>query len=67
LKLPVVSHEVPTFTELKAIDPEFYRKGKRGEWQEVFTPDLYDLFWEHNGKTMLRFGYPHLPPVRKAA
>jgi len=67
LKLPIISEEIPTFGELKAVDSNFFRKGKRGEWQEVFTPELYDLFWQHNGATMTRFGYPHLPPLRKAS
>lgn len=67
VKLPLLSEEIPTFTELKSVDPGFFRKGQKGEWHEVFTPELYDLFWQHNGKTMLRFGYSHLPPLRKAA
>jgi hypothetical protein len=67
LKIPIVSETIPTFGELKSVDPQFFRRGRRGEWQEVFTPELYDLFWEHNGKTMLKFGYKHMPPARSAA
>ncbi len=64
LNLPIVSQEIPTFRELKTVDPNFFRRGKKGEWQEVFNADLYDLFWQHNGATMTRFGYAHLPPIR---
>jgi hypothetical protein len=67
LKMTVVSELIPQFGELKAVDPQFFRRGKRGEWQEVFTPYLYDLFWERNGETMLKLGYPDLPPPRPEA
>jgi hypothetical protein len=63
----VESDLIPTFGELQSVDPQFFRKGKRGEWQEVFTPELYDLFWEHNGATMAKFGYPDLPPPKPEA
>ncbi|MCE9567926.1 MAG: sulfotransferase domain-containing protein [Planctomycetes bacterium] len=66
LGVPIVSKEIPTFKELKTVDPQFFRKGQKGEWQEVFTADLYDLFWQHNGATMTRFGYAHMPPLRPA-
>ncbi len=64
LQLPVISDVIPTFRELKAVDPQFFRRGQRGEWQEVFTRDLYDIFWENSGSTMEKFGYLHLPPAR---
>ncbi|MFO0826394.1 MAG: sulfotransferase domain-containing protein [Gemmataceae bacterium] len=67
LRMPVVSREVPTFKDLKSVDPKFFRKGQRGEWQEVFTPDLHEMFWKHNGETMTRFGYLKDPAVRRAA
>ncbi len=61
LNLPVLSETVPTFAELKAVEPQFFRRGTQGGWIELFTPELLDLFWEHNGATMKRLGYGEAP------
>jgi hypothetical protein len=57
LRLPAVSDAVPTFGDLNSARPLHFRSGKGGEWRELFTPELHDLFWKHNGETMARFGY----------
>lgn len=57
LTLPVVSEALPSFGELKTSDPRFFRRGSAGGWRELFTPELLDLFREHNGAAMRRFGY----------
>jgi hypothetical protein len=67
LDLPVVAEDVPTFDELKAKQPLLFRKGRKNEWQEVFTPELHRLFWDHNGETMIRLGYAETTERRKAA
>jgi hypothetical protein len=54
-----VSDHIPAFGELKEADGTFFRRGVAGGWRDEFPPDLLDLFWQKNGPTMLRHGYPH--------
>jgi hypothetical protein len=59
LRLPVrILHtQVPSFEELKAKNPELYRRGKSGSWRDEFPPDLLPLFWETHGEVMRRLGF----------
>jgi hypothetical protein len=47
----------PSFQELHATVPWFFRKGKSGSWYEEMPPHLHDLFLERHGDTLLRLGY----------
>jgi hypothetical protein len=66
IRLRPVSDTIPTFAELQAVDPNFFRSGSVSGYRNEFPPDLLELFWEHNAKTMLRLGYTR-NPGRKAA
>lgn len=57
LGLRPLEEAVPTFDELNAVNPRFFRKGARGDWREVFTPELTELFWKHNSGAMELAGY----------
>jgi hypothetical protein len=35
----------------------FFRSGKSGQWQEYFTPEVYDRYVQESGATLLRLGY----------
>jgi hypothetical protein len=35
----------------------FFRSGTSGQWQEYFTPEVYDRYVQENGATLLRMGY----------
>lgn len=65
--LPVINEHIPSFEELNAVGKRFFRKGTSGTWDEVFTPDLHQLFWKNNGATMTRMGYRKEAPKRAAA
>lgn len=58
LGLRPITEGVPTFDELNAVNPKFFRKGKRGGWREVFTPELTELFWRQSRDAMKLAGYP---------
>lgn len=47
----------PSFRELHAAVPWFFRKGKVGSWRQEMPPDLQKLFLERHGDTLLRHGY----------
>lgn len=57
LALKPVSDSIPTFAELNAIDPNFFRKGGRGGNRDEFPAELRDVFWAVNGPGMRRLGY----------
>jgi len=35
----------------------FVRKGKAGQWEKYFTPELHSIFRERNGQAMIELGY----------
>ncbi len=53
---------VPSFQELHAIMPWFFRSGKPGSWPREMPPRLQQLFLEKHGDTLLRLGYPEGVP-----
>lgn len=48
---------MPTFEELHAKWPSFFRRGKKGSWRDDMPPDLHDLFWRFHGRAMQAVGY----------
>ena len=48
---------IPSFEELHAQWPQFFRKGKSGSWQQEMSQELQTLFWEHHGSIMKELGY----------
>ncbi len=52
-----VSADVPPFQELHQLAPDFFRKGRVGEWQDEFPADLLDLFHEKSREQLVRYGY----------
>ncbi len=48
---------VPTFEELNARIPQFFRKGKVGGWRDEMPDDIHDLFWQHHAEAMEHMGY----------
>jgi hypothetical protein len=54
---------LPTFADLHAVNPAFFRSGRVDSWKGVFSEDLHRLFWVLHGGVMLRYGYGQgLPP-----
>ena len=54
---PRRADRAPTFGELQAADPQFFRKGRVGAWREEMPDDLHDLFWYRHAEAMKRMGY----------
>jgi hypothetical protein len=43
------SGPLPSFEDLQARDPAFFRAGRTGTHQAELPPELHDLFWEQEG------------------
>jgi hypothetical protein len=57
---------LPTFDELHAREPWFYRKGREGAWRDEMSDELHALFWHHHGPAMHALGYGDAsPPPRR--
>ncbi|MDA1362751.1 sulfotransferase domain-containing protein [Glycomyces luteolus] len=56
---PARQAELPTFGELHAREPGFFRSGTTGAHQAELPPDLHDLFWDQpdNATAMRLNGY----------
>lgn len=52
-----ISGKPPSFEELHAQWPEFFRQGKSGGWQTEMSQKLQNLFWKYHGDVMQEFGY----------
>ncbi|MFQ5527967.1 MAG: glycosyltransferase [Thermoanaerobaculia bacterium] len=48
---------LPSFEDLHRIAPEFFRRGKVGDFRGQVPPDLQLLFWQKYGALMNRLGY----------
>ncbi|MEO1132290.1 MAG: sulfotransferase domain-containing protein [Cyanobacteria bacterium J06639_1] len=56
-RLTTDAGDIPSFEELQAQWPQFFRKGKVGAWKEEMSPKLQKLFWKHHAEAMNTFGY----------
>ena len=57
LNIRAVKNDLPSFEELKKINPVFFRKGKTGIWKNYFNEEQHILFWVHHYHVMNAFGY----------
>ncbi|MEJ2436478.1 MAG: sulfotransferase domain-containing protein [Sulfurovaceae bacterium] len=53
---------IPTFEELKAINPKFFRSGKKDSWRDAYSEEEHIAFWHRHGEAMKKYGYTHLMP-----
>ena len=64
VSLPKPAGKPPDFAELHTRDPTMYRRGEPGAWREELHPQLEEMFWEQQGKTMISLGYSRVGPQR---
>lgn len=57
-----VNGEIPTFEELKQINPKFFRSGKTNSWEEVYTEEEHIAFWMAHYPQMIEYGYDYKVP-----
>lgn len=57
LNLRLKQCNLPTFEELHAKWPKFFRSGRNESWRQEMSPRLQDMFWELHGNTMTTLGY----------
>jgi hypothetical protein len=57
LDINIVSRDVVTFQQLNKINSDFFRKGKKKSWHDMFNPKRNALFWSLNFEAMNKFGY----------
>jgi hypothetical protein len=55
--MSLIRGQVPDFAQLQAQNPDFFRKGKVGQWRQEMPPALQDLFVQVHGPVMQRFSY----------
>jgi hypothetical protein len=49
---------LPDFEYLHGQYPQFFRKGKRGDWRREMRQDQKDTFWSNHGSIMAMLDYP---------
>jgi hypothetical protein len=62
VKGELAARPLPSFPELHATIPWFFRRGKTGSWREEMPSHLQELFLERHGDTLLRLGYSEQTP-----
>ena len=48
---------IPSFEELKKVNPKFFRSGQKNSWENIFTQEDHTLYWENNSKEMIKYDY----------
>ncbi|MEI8233355.1 MAG: sulfotransferase domain-containing protein [Verrucomicrobiota bacterium] len=59
---PLLQQEIPSFAQLQAVHPTFFRNGRTNSWTEAFSNDEHLLFWLLHGEVMRQYGYCHEIP-----
>ena len=62
LEKPPVNGEIPTFEELKQINPKFFRSGKTNSWEDIYTEEEHIAFWMVHYHQMIEYGYTYKVP-----
>ncbi|MCT7550979.1 sulfotransferase domain-containing protein, partial [Aliarcobacter butzleri] len=62
LEVNPIGNDIPTFEELKKINPKFFRSGKTNSWENIFTQEEHISFWMKNYKQMDEYGYDYKKP-----
>jgi len=57
-----VNGEIPTFEELKQINPKFFRSGKTNSWEDIYTEEEHIAFWMAHYPQMIEYGYDYKVP-----
>lgn len=60
--LPGKNASLPSFQELKRVQPKLYKSGKVGNWQTKMSPEIHELFWQEHGAVMRKMGYSKEQP-----
>jgi DNA repair exonuclease SbcCD ATPase subunit len=62
LDIKPIGDSIPSFEELKKINPRFFRSGKTNSWEDVYTKEEHLSFWFKNYKVMDEYGYDYKKP-----
>jgi len=62
LEVNPIGDSIPTFDELKKINPKFFRSGKTNSWENIYNEEEHLSFWFHNNKVMDDYGYEYKKP-----
>lgn len=55
--IPKQEEGIPTFDQLKRINPKFFNQGKKDSWKDKYTTAEHSSFWLKNYKQMIEYGY----------
>ncbi|WP_289018906.1 sulfotransferase domain-containing protein [Desulfobacter postgatei] len=67
LKIQPIRTDIISFDKLHTINPDFFRKGQKKSWQDLFDDTRHALFWILNHEAMNMLGYDNEPhPVCEA-
>lgn len=62
LDIQAINNRIPTFEELKATNPKFFRSGKKDSWKDTYTEEEHIAFWYKHFEPMKKYGYLDLIP-----
>ena len=64
LNIKPIGDKIPTFEELKEINPKFFRSGKTNSWENKYSDEEHYSFWFKNYKTMCEYDYRYKRPQK---
>jgi len=57
LYVNAIDNKIPTFDELKAVNPKFFRSGKKDSWKEAYNQTEHMAFWYMHHNEMKKHHY----------
>ena len=64
IKINAINKKIPTFNELKKINPKFFRSGQKDSWKNEYSNDNIEMFWSKNHIEMIEYGYNNNLPKK---
>lgn len=55
--IDILSKEIPNFSQLNAVNPKFFRSGKRNSWRDIYSEHEVQLFDSIHAEQLSKLGY----------
>jgi hypothetical protein len=57
-----IGKKIPTFNDLNAINPKFFRSGRKNSWEDEYSDAEHTAFWIKNYSQMVKYNYTYKIP-----
>lgn len=62
LRIEPVGGSIPSFEDLKTMNPRFFRSGEKSSWEKMYSEEEHKVFWIKSYREMVEYGYDDKKP-----